>query len=102
MVHGIDVATALVGMSELVVRAQVMHDNEWRLGVETRPGPRWCAGCGVRPVGHGRSRTTVRNLPIAGVPTVLVFARRRLRCPEPFREVRRWSEHVDVIAVDSE
>ena len=97
-VHGIDDATALVGMPELVVRAQVLRDGEWWLAVETRPGPRWCPGCGVRTVGHGRSRTTVRDLPIAGVPTVLVFARRRLRCPEPLCEVRTWSEHIDAIA----
>ncbi|MFN6118728.1 MAG: transposase family protein [Actinomycetes bacterium] len=56
--------------------------------METRPGPRWCPGCGVRAVGHGRNRTVVRDLPIAGVPTVLVFARRRLRCPESLCEVR--------------
>jgi transposase len=97
-VYGIDDATALVGMSEFVVRAQVVRDGEWWLAVETPPGPRWCPGCGVRAVGHGRSRTTVRDLPIAGVPTVLVFARRRLRCPEPLCEVRTWSEHVDAIA----
>ena len=98
MNHGIDDATALVGMPELVVRGQVLRDGEWWLAVETRPGPRWCPGCGVRAVGHGRSRTTVRDLPIAGVPTVLVFARRRLRCPESLCEVRTWSEHVDAIA----
>jgi transposase len=97
-VHGIDDVTALVGMPELVVRGQVLRDGEWWLAVETRPGPQGCPGCGVRAVGHGRSRTTVRDLPIAGVPTVLVFARRRWRCPEPRCEVRTWSEHVDTIA----
>lgn len=75
MNHGIDNATALVGMSELVVRAQVLRDGEWWLAVETWPGLRWCPGCGVRAVGHGRNRTVVRDLPVAGVPSVLVFAR---------------------------
>ncbi len=96
--HGSDDATALVGMPELVVRAQVQRDGEWWLAVETPPGPRWCPGCGVRAVGHGRSRTTVRDLPIAGTPTVLVFARRRLRCPEPLCALKTWSEHVEAIA----
>jgi len=32
---------------------------------------------------HGRTRAAVRDLPIAGRPAVLVFARRRWRCPEP-------------------
>ena len=77
---------------------QGLRDGEWWLAVETRPGAQWCPGCGVRAVGHGRSRTTVRDLPIAGVPTVLVFARRRWRCPEPLCDVRTWSEHVDAIA----
>jgi hypothetical protein len=36
----------------------------------------WCHGCRCRAVGHGRTRTQVRDLPVAGVPTVLVFARR--------------------------
>jgi transposase len=98
MIHGIDDVTALVGMSELVVRAQVLRDGEWWLAVETPPALRWCPACGVRAVGHGRSPTAVRDLPIAGVPTVLVFTRRRLRCPEPLCEVRTWSEHVDQIA----
>jgi hypothetical protein len=40
----------------------------------------------------------VRDLPIAGVPTVLVFARRRWLCPEPLCTRRTWSEHVDAIA----
>lgn len=96
--HGTDDATALVGMPELVVRGQLLRDGEWWLAVETPPQPHWCPGCGVRAVGHGRTRSTVRDLPIAGTPTVLVFARRRLRCPEPLCAMRTWSEHVDAIA----
>jgi transposase len=96
--HGIDDATALVGMPELVVRGQVLRDGEWWLAVETPARAHWCPGCGVRAVGHGRTRSMVRDLPIAGTPTVLVFARRRLRCPEPLCAVRTWSEHVDAIA----
>ena len=97
--HGIDDATALVGMSELVVRGQLLRDGEWWLAVETRRRPHWCPGCGVRAVGHGRARSTLRDLPIAGVPTVLVFARRRLRCPEPLCAMRTWSEHIEAIAL---
>jgi transposase len=98
MIHGIDNAIVLVGMSELVVRALVLRDGEWWLAVETWPGLRWCPGCGVRAVGHGRNRTVVRDVPIAGVPSVLVFARRRWRCREPLCEIGTWSEHVDQVA----
>jgi transposase len=97
--HGTDDATALVGMPDLVVHSQVLRDGEWWLAVETPARPHWCPGCGVRAVGHGRTRSTVRDLPIAGTPTVLVFARRRLRCAEPLCEVRTWSEQIEAIAL---
>jgi len=96
--HGSDDATVLVGMPDLVVGAQVLRDGEWWLLVETRADRAWCLSCGVRAVGHGRSRVLVRDLPIAGTPTVLVFARRRWRCGEELCEVNTWSEHVDAIA----
>jgi transposase len=98
VINGSDDATALVGMPELVVGAQILRDGEWWLFVETRTDRAWCRGCGVRAVGHGRSRTTVRDLPIAGTPTVVVFARRRWRCREELCAVNTWSEHVDAIA----
>ena len=93
-----DDATALVGMPELVVGAQLLRDGEWWLHVETPATIGWCHGCGSRAVGHGRTRTQVRDLPIAGTPTVLVFARRRWRCPEALCAATTWSEHVDAIA----
>jgi transposase len=96
--HGSDDATALVGMPDLVVGAQVLRDGEWWLFVETCIDRAWCPSCAVRAIGHGRSRSVVRDLPIAGTPTVLVFARRRWRCAEALCEVRTWSEHVDAIA----
>lgn len=99
MIHGSgDDATALVGMPELVVRAQVQRDGEWWLAVETEVDRAWCPSCGVRAIGHGRSRSVVRDLPIAGTPTVLVFARRRWRCSEELCEMRTWSEQNDAIA----
>ena len=96
-----DDATALVGMPELVVGAQLFRDGEWWLNVETPAAVVWCHGCGCRAIGHGRNRTQVRDLPIAGTPTVLVFARRRWRCAEALCPVRTWSEHVDAIAARS-
>lgn len=97
-IHGSHDASALVGVPEFVVRAQVLRDGEWWLAVETVADRAWCPGCGVRAVGHGRARTVVRDLPIAGVPTVLVFARRRWLCPEALCAMRTWSEHVDAIS----
>jgi transposase len=98
VINGSDDATALVGMPELVVGAQVLRNGEWWLFVETTADRAWCPSCGVRATGHGRTRTTVRDLAIAGTPTVLVFARRRWRCGEELCEVNTWSEHVDAVA----
>jgi len=99
--NGSDDATALVGMPELVVGAQLFRDDEWWLNVETRAAVVWCPGCGVRAIGHGRTRTQVRDLAIAGVATVLVFARRRWRCGEALCPIGTWSEHVDAIRARS-
>jgi transposase len=85
-------------MAGFVVGVQELIDGEWWLYVETTADVAWCTACGVRAVGHGRSRTAVRDLPIAGRPTVLVFARRRWRCPEAACEVNTWSEHTDALA----
>ena len=98
VIYRSDDATALVGMPELVVGVQLFRDGEWWLHVETPAAVVWCAGCGSRAVGHGRTRTQVRDLPISGVPTVMVFSRRRWRCPEALCSVRTWSEQIDAIA----
>ena len=74
MDHGIDDATSLVGMLELVVRAQVFRDGEWWLAVETWPGPRWCPVLDLDrhrllDVAAGRSRDVLADwLTDAGPP----------------------------------
>ena len=90
-------ATALVGLPELVVGAQVLVDGEWWLYVETPWDVAACAACGTKAVGHGRTRSQVRDLPIVGVASVLVLARRRWRCGDAGCEVSTWSEHLDAI-----
>lgn len=97
VIHGSQGATALVGMSGFVVGAQELIDGEWWLYVESTADVAGCSGCGTRAIGHGRARSAVRDLPIAGRPTVLVFARRRWRCPEPACEINTWSEQTDAI-----
>jgi transposase len=84
-------------MPEFVVGVQELIDGEWWLYVETAVDVIGCPECGTRAVGHGRSRSVVRDLPISGRPTVLVFARRRWRCPEAGCARTTWSEHVDQI-----
>jgi transposase len=85
-------AVALVGMDGFAVTAHVFRDGEHWLAVETTASRMWCPGCGVRAAGNGRRRVVVRDLPIAGVPTVLVWAKRTWRCREPWCERSSWSE----------
>ncbi len=92
-------ATALVGLDGFVVTAQTVHDGEHWLLVETIADGAWCRSCGVRAVGNGRRRVTVRDLPISGVPTVIVWAKRTWRCLEESCEVGSWSESSSEIGV---
>lgn len=83
VIQGSRGATVLVGMDEFVVGAQEIIDGELWLFVETTMDVTGCPSCGTRAVGHGRSRTAVRDLPVAGRPAVLVWSKRRWRCVDP-------------------
>lgn len=90
--------TALLGLDGFVVLAQLEVDGEWWVKVETMASLVGCAGCGTRAVGHGRRCVQVRDLPMAGLPVRLVWAKRLWRCPEPACAVQTWSEESDEIA----
>jgi transposase len=96
--HRSEGATALLGMPEFVVGAQIDMDGEWWLALETTASVVGCEACGARSVGHGRRRVKVRDLPMADRPVVLVWAKRIWRCPDPDCAVTTWSEEVDEIA----
>ena len=98
MMQGSESATALVDMPGFVVGARLEVDGEWWLHVETTADVVGCEACGTRAVGHGRRRVKVRDLPVAGRPVVLVWAKRLWRCPDPDCEVVTWSEDLDGIA----
>ena len=85
-------ATTLLGMPEFVVGAQVEVDGEWWLNVETTTEVVGCLTCGTRAVGHGRRKVKVRDLPMAGRPVVLVWAKRIWRCEDPDCLTTTWSE----------
>lgn len=92
--------SALVGLDGFVVTAQLLDDDsgEWFLAVETTEDRAWCESCATRAVGHGRRRVVVRDLPMAGRPVRLVWAKRLWRCAEATCATRTWSEDVEEIA----
>ena len=85
-------------MAGFVFGVQELIGGEWWLYVETDADWVGCVSCGTRAVGHGRCPTVVRDLAISGRPTVLVWAKRRWRCPEGDCEVTTWSETSEVMA----
>jgi transposase len=92
-----DAAVVLVGIPEFVVRDAVEEDGEVWVLVETPPAPTGCPGCGTRAVSKGRRRTKVRDLECGGRPVVLVWAKRRWRCPDDDCDVRTWTEQVESV-----
>lgn len=92
VIQGSRSATVLVGMRGFAVGAEQLVDGELWLYVETTADLMRCSACRTRVVGHGRSRTLVRDLPISGRPTVLVWFKRRWRCPEASCGRSTWSE----------
>ncbi len=93
-----DAAAVLIGMPEFMVRAAVEDGGEVWVLIETPPAPTACWGCGTRAESKGRRRTKVRDLEAAGRPVVLVWDKRRWRCPDPDCDVRTWSEQAEAIA----
>jgi transposase len=94
---GSDGATALLGMPGFVVGAQVLEDGEWWLAVETTVDQVGCPACGVRAIGHGRRRVQVRDLPIAGRPVRLAWAKRIWSCPDADCTTKTWTETSELI-----
>ena len=90
--------TALLGLERFVVCAQVHDGEQWWLAIETTADVAGCEACGSRAVGHGRRRVMVRDLPIAGEPVTVVWAKRIWRCREVDCSVKTWSELSDEIA----
>jgi transposase len=85
-------------MDGFVVVAQTVADGEHWLLIETTATRSWCPDCGVAGVGNGRRRVKVRDLPIAGVATVLVWSKRTFRCREQLCLRGSWSETSPLIA----
>jgi transposase len=83
----------LVGLPDVtVVGVDDRPDRSLRVHVETTAEMDGCTGCGTRAWVKDRPTVALVDLPAFGRPAVLVWRKRRWRCPEPDCEMSTWTE----------
>ncbi|MEO7376605.1 MAG: ISL3 family transposase [Nakamurella sp.] len=90
--------TAVLGMPGFELIAADLVDGEWELLVQTRRDLVGCPACGAVAVVKGRRAVRVRDLPIGGVPVVVVWRKRSYSCRHLLCENKSWTETSDLIA----
>ena len=89
----------LVGLPDVVVLGVVDEaDRPLQVHVETLVGVVGCAWCGTRARVNDRAEVALVDLPAFGRPAVLVWHKRRWRCPDSDCEAGTWTERAPVIA----
>ena len=89
--------SALLGLHGMAMTGIEVAD-EVTITIETTVDRVGCHGCGVIASLHDRRRVRVRDLEIAGRPTVLIWNKRIWRCREHQCGVCTWTERHDAIA----
>lgn len=87
-----DLGAVVLGLDGFGLVAVDEHDGELELAVETTADLAGCPGCGAVATAHGRRPVRVRDLPVGGRPTTLIWIKRLWRCPHERCETRTWSE----------
>ena len=82
----------IVDLPGFVVLAAGEYGGELELLVETTATEVDCSQCGTGAVVHDRREHLLRDVPVAGRATVLVWWKRIWRCPNPSCVVRTWTE----------
>jgi transposase len=83
----------LVGLPDItVVGVESQPGRPLRVHVETTAEVVGCAVCGTRAWVKDRPVVALVDLPAFGRPALLVWRKRRWRCPEPDCEVGTWTE----------
>ncbi|MFC5142938.1 transposase family protein [Actinomycetospora rhizophila] len=88
----------VLGLDGFRLVAADEHDGELEPTVEAKNDALGCSGCGAAATAHVRRPVRVRDLPVAGRPTTLIWIKRLWRCRHRRRETRTWSETSGEIA----
>lgn len=87
-----DLGAVVLGLEGFGLVAVDEHDGELELAVETSNDVVGCPGCGAVAAAHGRRAVRVRDLPVSGRATTLIWIKRLWRCRHRQCEVSTWSE----------
>src|SRR4051794_38887081 len=82
----------LVGLEDMTVLEVEEADNALRVVVESRAAVVGCVGCGTRAWVKDRPEVPLGDLASFGRPAMLVWRKRRWRCPEAACPVGSWTE----------
>ena len=88
----------LVGLEGLHVIAVAREPGGLVVTVESSPGLMGCPGCGVVAVARGRRVVRLVDCPAFGGPVVILWRKRRWRCPDPGCVVGDFVEQDDAVA----
>ncbi len=89
---GIGLAEILLGIPGFRVCAALEDQGELLILVETTEHQAFCSSCGSRAEAKDRLSVIVRDLPMGGRPTCLVWRKRRFGCVEALCPKRTWTE----------
>jgi transposase len=87
-----DLGAVVLGLEGFRLVAVDEHDGELELAVETTNDMVGCPRCGAVAWAHGRRPVRVRDLPVGGRPTTLIWIKRLWRCRYQRCVTRTWSE----------
>ncbi len=91
-------AETIVDLPGFVVLAAAEYGGELELLIETTIKVVHCEHCGGRARAHDRKGHLLRDVPVSGRATVLVWWKRIWRCPDPLCAARTWTERSPMVA----
>ena len=91
----------IVDLPGFTVLAAGEYGGELELLIETTPTLVHCGRCGAQARAHDRREHLLRDVPVGGRATVLVWWKRIWRCPNPACETRTWTEQLPLAVARS-